>query len=278
MVMNRFVVMCALLGALFVGSTSTVLGDEKSLEIGVLPNVSARQLMIQYEPMQQFLSKALGRKAAFSSAPDWPTFYQRVKQGDYQVVVAASNVARLIEKDLGYRPILAYQPRIPALFVTAAGPTPPLGELLKGTGVGLANPASLVAFEGLRWLEGQNLRGFKIFRVRGEDSVGNAILRGDAAAGIMSMGEFRSHPAEIRERLKIHTQIKDVPSFIILVAPGLPVAQANQLRAELLIFASQSDEGRQFFERSGFKAIVPVDESELVSLDVFVEATRNALK
>ena len=26
------------------------------------------------------------------------------------------------------------------------------------------------------------------------------------------------------------------------------------------------------------KAIVPVDESELVSLDVFVEATRNALK
>lgn len=271
-----------LIGISLVWSTNLVAKDDGVLEIGVLPNVSARVLATQYEPMQQYLHSALAQKVAISSAPDWVSFYQRVGRGDYQVVVAASNVGRVMQKDLGYRPILAYQPKIPALFVTLASTSEiSVTRLVDGKQVALANPASLVALEGLAWLAGQGLRAgeqFTTLRVRGEDSVGSVLLRGTASAGIMSMGEFNSHPAEIREQLRIHTTFKEVPGFFVLLAPTVSADHGKRIREALLEFGQNSDAGKQFFERSGFKAIVAIDERELARLDAFTEQTRQAIR
>lgn len=271
-----------LIGISLFWSTNLVAKDDGVLEIGVLPNVSARVLATQYEPMQQYLQSALARKVAISSAPDWVSFYQRVGRGDYQVVVAASNVGRVMQKDIGYRPILAYQPKIPALFVTLASTSETsVAALVDGKQVALANPASLVALEGLAWLAGQGLRAgehFATLRVRGEDSVGSVILRGTASAGIMSMGEFKSHPAEIREQLRIHTSFKEVPGFFVLLSPAVSADHENRIREALLEFSQSSDAGKQFFERSGFKAIVAIDERELTRLDAFNQQTRLAIR
>lgn len=251
-----------------------------ALEVGVLPNVSARVLISQYEPMQSYLTQRLDQTVTVSTAPDWREFYQRVKRGEYQVVIAAANVARLMEVDLGYKPILAYDPKIPALLIAAKGANTNPAALLKGKNIAMANPASLVVFEGVNWLAKLGLesgRDFQMSVVRRDDSVGSAVVRGESAAGILSMGEFRSHPEALREQLMIVTTMAEVASFVVSVGKEMPADKVNQLRAALLTFSQNSEEGKQFFQRSGFRAISPVSERELTALDAYVEKTRKAL-
>ena len=253
---------------------------DAGLEVGVLPNVSARVLMTQYEPMQNHLGKQLGLPVQVSTAPNWREFYQRMKQGQYQVVVAAGNVARLAEKDLGYKPLVSYEPQVPALFVTRKGVVMPPPALLTGQTLALANPASLVAFEGTRWLEQQGLvagKQYQTLLVRADDSVGNTILRGEAVAGVMSMGEFKAHAPEVREQLAIHTKFADVTSFLVIVSPNMDPALADRLKKMLLGFDGQVDDARLFFERSGFKAIVPLNPVAMQKLDAYVDSTRKLL-
>lgn len=251
-----------------------------ALEVGVLPNVSARVLISQYEPMQSYLTQRLDQTVTVSTAPDWREFYQRVKRGEYQVVIAAANVARLMEVDLGYKPILAYDPKIPALLIAAKGANSNPAALLKGKNIAMANPASLVVFEGINWLSKQGLesgRDFQTSVVRRDDSVGSAVIRGESAAGILSMGEFRGHPEALREQLVIVATMAEVASFVVSVGKEMPSEKVNQLRAALLTFSQNSEDGKQFFQRSGFRAISPVNERELTALDAYVEKTRKAL-
>jgi phosphonate transport system substrate-binding protein len=268
-----------LLGALL--PVSAVVAAEPVLQIGVLPNVSARVLASQYEPMQAYLSQRLKQAVEISTAPDWREFYQRVKRGDYQVVVAAANVARLMEKDLGFKPLLAYEPKIPALLIAPLANTASVARLVQGKSVALANPASLVVFEGLQWLGGKGLdagRDYQVLQVRRDDSVGGAVLRGEAAAGILSMGEFRAHPDNLRAQLSIVSTMAEVASFLVCVAKDVDAERTAQIRSALLAFAQNSEEGKLFFQRTGFKGIVAVNERDLNGLNLYVDKTRNALE
>lgn len=270
----------AFLAACLAATPTFAVASTGSLELGVLPNVSARVLMTQYEPMQSHLTKGMGVQVQVSSAPNWRDFYQRLKQGQYQVAVLAGNVARLAEKDLGYQPLASYEPLIPGLLVTRKGVNTPPAALLSGQTLALANPASLVALEGLRWLGQLGLAEGKQFQtvvVRAEDSMGSLILRGEASAGIMSMGELRAHTPEVREQLAIHTQFAQVTSFVVMASPRMEPAQAERLKQLLLSFDSKSEEGRLFFERSGFRAIVPPNTAALLQLDTYVDSTRKLL-
>lgn len=275
----RWLFTCLLGGLLSVLALPSV-AAEPALEMGVLPNMSARVLMTQYEPMQHYLTTNLGVGVQVSTASNWREFYQRLKQGDYQVAVAAGNVARLAEKDLGYVPLVSYEPQVPALLVTRKGVTTPPLKLLTGSTLAMANPASLVVFEGIRWLEQQGLVAGKQFQtliVRADDSVGNAILRGEAAAGVMSMGEFKAHPLEVRDQLFIHTQFSEVISFLVIANPKLDPAVADKLKKLLLGFDQREKDGRVFFERSGFKGIGPINPVAMLRLDAYLDKTRALL-
>ena len=181
----------------------------------------------------------------------------------------------------GYRPLLAYEPRIPAILIAAKGADSTLNPLISGKTVAFSNPASLVAFEGQGWLSQRGLeagRNYQTLAVRRDDSVGSAILRGEAAAGILSMGEFRAHPEAVRDQLTVVATMTEVPSFIVATRKDLASAQVDAIRTALLAFSQGSEEGRQFFQRSGFRAISPIADKDLAGLDAFVDRTRKALE
>jgi ABC-type phosphate/phosphonate transport system substrate-binding protein len=121
-------------------------------------------------------------------------------------------------------------------------------------------------------------RDYQTSIVRRDDSVGNAVIMGESAAGILSMGELRNHPEALRNQLTIVTTMTDVAGFVVSVAKEMPADKVSQLRAALLAFSQSSEEGKQFFQRSGFRAISLVNERELTALDVYVDKTRKALE
>jgi phosphonate transport system substrate-binding protein len=252
----------------------------KPLQVGVLPNVSARVLATQYEPFQAHLTQKIDRQVIVSTAPDWSSFYRNVKADQYDLVVAAVHVARLMQVDLGLRPLANYQPNVKGLFVTTKASAEKNVQVVKGSQVALANPASLVAFEAERWLDRQGLKveaDYKILKVRGDDSVGLTLIRGESAAGVLSMGEFNSHPPAIRDQLKIYRVFVEVPSFVVMASPRLTQEMTTTFAKQLAEFSEASAEGKLFEERTGFKIKGNVNDKDLQAMDVFLDKTRRLI-
>jgi phosphonate transport system substrate-binding protein len=260
-----------------VSAIKPVFGQKQTLSIGVLPNVSARVIATQYEPLQNHFNQKLDKTVALSTAPDWASFYRNAKAEQYDIVVAAAHVGRLMQVDLGFRPIASYQPNIKGLFVTSKLNTEPLAKWIKGSKIAVANPASLLAFESDRWLDQQGFKvdsDYRLAHVRGDDSVGLSILRGDTVAGILSMGELNSHPAALKEQLMIAQIFAEVPSFLVLASKRLTDVAGSGLGKQLAEFSANSAEGRQFEDRTGFRIISQINDKDLKSMDAFVDKTR----
>jgi phosphonate transport system substrate-binding protein len=265
------------LAAALVYAVKPSFAQKQALSIGVLPNVSARIIATQYEPLQNHFNQKLDKNISLSTAPDWASFYRNVKADQYDIVVAAAHVARLMQVDLGFRPIASYQPNIKGLFITSKLNVEPTAKWIKGSKVAVANPASLLAFEGERWLDQQGFKSeadYRMSHVRGDDSVGLSILRGDSSAGILSMGELNAHPAAVKEQLQISQVFAEVPSFVVLANKRIGEAAGSTLAKQLSEFSASTAEGKLFEERSGFKILSQVNDKDLKNMDAFIDKTR----
>jgi phosphonate transport system substrate-binding protein len=150
---------------------------------------------------------------------------------------------------------------------------------LQGKAVALANPQSLVAMVGVKWLEEQGLKlgkDFKTVLTANDDSLGTVLNTGEAPLAIMSLGEFNAKPEAMRKTLRIVTEITKLPGFLVMANPRLPAAEKQRLKQLVLAFP-QTEEGKAFFTLSGFKNIRDVSEAELKPLDDVVNDTRKGL-
>lgn len=252
---------------------------ENPLVLGVIPNVSARLILSAYQPMRTHLERELARRVEVATAPDFRGFAERALRGEYQMIVTAPNVGRVLQVDAGWEPIAIYEPQIPAVLVASADNPLDAPTQIRGRALALANPQSLVALVGLQWLRSQGLQAgtdFSIALAANDDSLGAVLRSGDAPLAIMSMGEFRAKPEDMRKRLRIVGEIARVPGFLVMTARPVDDATRRRLRGLLLAFPG-SDEGRQFLALSGFSGIRDVTDADLRFLDPFVEATRRSL-
>lgn len=253
---------------------------QPALELGVLPNLSARLLLAQYQPLREYLNRVSSRPVQISTAPNWSTFHQRTLALAYDLVVTAPNLARLAQLDAAYTPLLSYAPAIKGLLVVATARPMPSVAQLRGHNLALSNPQSLVTLRGLQWLEENGLqreRDFKTVSTPADDSVGSVVIRGDAMAAMLSGGEYRALPETLRNQLQVLQTFAEVPGFMVMASPRLSAAQMRSLKEQLLAFATGSDEGKQFFASTGFTAMTEPAAGLMESLDAYVAATRQAL-
>lgn len=249
------------------------------LEIGVLPNISARVLLAQYQPMREYLERELTRVVQISTAPDWSSFHQRTLAAEYDLLITAAHLARLAQLDRGYRPLATYTPRIRGLVIVAKDKPLASATALAGQVVVLSNPQSLVTLRAMQWLTEQGLqrdRDFKTVRTSTDDSVGTVLLRGDARAAIVSAGEFRAIPEGMRAQLAVHTTFAEVAGFVLMASPKLAADDTQALRRALLAFGS-STEGKAFLSATGFTGVTELEAGTLEAMDAYADATRRLL-
>jgi phosphonate transport system substrate-binding protein len=251
------------------------------LEIGLLPNISARTLLNQYQPLREFLARTLQRPVLLSTAPDWATFHNRVAATLYDLVVTAPHLARLAQLDHGWSPLLQWRPDVKGLVVFAtARPIASIAEL-RGKALVLSNPLSLVALQGTQWLAGKGLRrdhDFSVIRIPTDDSVGNVLLRGDAVAAMLSATEFRAIPDELRRQLQVLAEFADLPGLLMMVCPRIVPDQARLIKTQLLSFAqAPSADSAAFLAATGFYGMREVPQSVLESMDIYMKVTREML-
>ena len=261
-------------------SPSPAPGQSGELVIGVVPNIPAAQLTPAYEHLRRYLERGGETKVRIVIPANFKAFFDATMKGDYDLAVAAPNLARVAQADRNMLPLVVYEPRINALFVTPIDTTITNPRDVRERAVAFANPTSLGALYGQKWLRQQGLEPDKDYVVkpsRTDLGVGRMLLSGDAVAAIMSNGEFRSLPPEESARLKIFEVFARIPNFIVLAHPRLDRERVARLKAQLKVFIADKDNGVVFSQTTGISNMAEPDEAQLRELDAFTAGTRRAM-
>lgn len=254
--------------------------DGATLVVGVLPNIPAATLNTQYAHLKNYLERVEHRDVRIVVPANFKVFFDNTMQGAYDLAVAAPHFARVAQADRNLVPLVMYEPRINALFVAPLDSPLASPRDVRERTVAFANPTSLVAMYGQQWLRQLGLeanRDYAVAGVRTDLGVGRMLLTGEAAAAIMSNGEFRALPAEESARLKVVEIFARIPNFVVVGHPRVGSERLARLKTELKDFLADKDDGAAFKQATGISAIVDADEPQLRELDAFTAATRRAM-
>lgn len=258
-------------------STAALAADKRPLELGIVPNLTTRVLLVQYQPVREYLERELNRPVRVSSAASWNEFDQRTKKNEYDIIVTSANWARLAQVDRGYELVGAWIPNLKGFIVhEKKNPLATIGDL-RGKTLATSNAQSIVALRGMKWLNEQGLvrdKDFKTASAANDESVGHLILRGEAIAALCSNGEFKNIPESVRNQLDIFAQVADVSAFIVLTNPKMDVKEAQDIRAAFAKFLPGTEDGKKFSALTGITGMLPPKEIDVRALDAYLDETR----
>ncbi len=253
--------------------------DTSALLIGAVPNLSARVVIAQYQPVRDYFQRTLKQSVEIATSTDFPTFSRETLKGNYSMVFTPANLGRLAQVDGGWIPLACLEPGIPAVLVGMANNLNSDPTQLSGKLLATSNPSSLVVLAGLNWLKGRKLevgRDYTLSTVPNDDSLFAVLRSGEAPFAMMSKGEFMAKSENMRQATRIVSEMEIVSGFWILTNPKMPLAQRQRIR-ELLLAFPDSEEGKVFFESPGRSGLSAITDAQMKELDVYLESTRKAL-
>ena len=258
------------------GSASASAGLLPALRLGVVPNLSARVIVRNYAPVVGFLEAELRQSVELTTAADFKAFHARALAAEFDAVITAADLARLLELDHKWTHLASYEPAIPGVLVCAKGMSGSGVRALGGKKLAVANPSSMLVTRGIQWLAEQGLKrdtDFELLRARNDDSLGVLLRDPQVPYAMMSMGEFRAIPEATRETLEIHTEFAKLPNFALMASPSLATERVALLR-DAFARLSATPAGKAFGELSGVRNIRPSTPRELSALDNILANSR----
>lgn len=241
------------------------------LVVGVLPTLSPRVLINNYQPIRLYLEQTLKRPVALVTAKDFTTFHKSTMAGDYDIVVTAAHLGRLAQVDAGYLPMATYKSVNRALLMTSkASPLKSIRDL-RGQTVATLDRFALIAGQARVWLQEQGLHerlDYQLLEASNNNSAGYSVLSGESTLAIISPAGWKQVPADIRDGLQVYATLPPLPSLMWLTSPHLS-REIPHLKSVLLAFSPGIPQGKQFFEVTGYQGMREVLPEEMKSLDIY---------
>lgn len=245
--------------------------DGRELVFGVYPYLSPSQTVERFAPLADFLANTLGRPVALASAPDFASFIERTRAGEYDIIFTAPHMGRLAQRRDGYQPLA--QTGNPFIFVALVKKDSPVASIDQMGGRAMAIGARLsMTYQVMNRALGKH--GLALgANVRFVDTASfsniiDAIIRGEADAGAAPTILLDNAPAELRARLKEIYRSEPLPSFFLLNHPRIGAATRDRLRAALHDFAA-TPAGRTYFRKTLQLDFRPLDAESLKRMDSY---------
>lgn len=240
-------------------------GADDPLVFGIFPNMTAKQLVETYRPLAGALEKTLQRRVEIYSAPNFKTFVERTRQGEYDLLLTAPHLAWLARQDAGYQPLLKYtQPVRGLLVVKFASPYRDVATL-RGHTIAIADPLAVIVLALQAELATDGLTQGIDYRIINAGTHVNAALqvaKGDADAAMVGQNPYLQFPPELRKQLHVLLETPPLSSQTYLTHPRLREAEVKTIRNTLLRFAT-TPEGQTLLKQGGFGGLSPLNSNEL---------------
>lgn len=250
-----------------------------TLRIGLLPTLSPRTLITNYQPLRAYLERELQRPVVLLTAPDFKTFHRDTAAGGFDLAVTAAHLARLAQTEQGMQPLATYRATNRAILVTAKSRPVKSPQDLRGRNLAIFDPMALVVLQTLNWLGEQGLRAGRDYRVLdtpSHNSVAHSVLSGESIMGVTAPAGMRSWTPDMREGLQVYTELQPAPALIWIAHPRL-AGQMERIKSALLRFAD-SPEGQAFLAQTNYQGLREVDADELRSLDPYAREIARQLR
>lgn len=246
-----------------------VAADIQPLVVGILPTLSPRVLLGNYQPFRIYLEQTLKRPVEMVTAKNFTVFHQNTMAGNYDVVVTAAHLARFAQMEAGFTPMSTYQSTNRALLMTSkAAPLKSMAQL-KGQTLATLDRYALIVSQTVLWLEDKQLqlgKDYQLLETSSHNSAAYSVLSGESPLAIISPAGWKQIPADIQEGLQVVVSLPPVPALIWLTHPRVG-NDAPALRSALLSFSPQLVEGKQFFDKTGYQHMREITAEEMKSLD-----------
>lgn len=245
------------------------------LRLAVHPYASTLALINTYRPLQQYLSKALGRPVEFYTAPSFDGFVDTLLAGGYDIAISPPHFA-VMASEKYYVPLLHYQTLLEPVLVVRANSKLDKPEDFRGKRIAMADRSAFIRLVTVKWLADHGLEAGRDYQIDERPNHGasiSAAAMGEADAGLATITALRQLPADVQQLVRAIGTGQRYPHLFTIVHRRLGDAEINRVKIALLAFPDTS-EGRQFMEKSAFKGYEEISADELRSLKPYVELYR----
>ncbi|MBI5937909.1 MAG: phosphate/phosphite/phosphonate ABC transporter substrate-binding protein [Betaproteobacteria bacterium] len=243
------------------------------LKLGLLPTLSPRTLLANYQPLRLYLERELKRPVELATAVDFKAFHQATMAGDYDLVLTAPHLARLAQIEGKFKPVATYAATNRAVLIMAKDRPLRAASDVRGKCVAVFDEHALVVMQGLRWLAQRGVKpnlDFRMLETRSHNSVAHSVQSGECVLGITAPGGVKQWSDESREKLAVFTELEEQQAVTWIAHPRLGNKSIERLRGVLLAFG-ESPEGGPFFANTGYQGMRAVSERDMRKMDVYAK-------
>ncbi|NAW11386.1 PhnD/SsuA/transferrin family substrate-binding protein [Halomonas sp. D1-1] len=244
---------------------------DPALVFGIVPQQSALKLARDWGPLLEELSRQSGVPVRFATAPDIPTFEQRVEEGAYDVAYMNPYHYVVFHEQIGVEPLArAADQRLEGIIVTGREAMPDdIGDL-DGSDLAFPAPAAFAATLVVQSSLRQADIDFRSHFVSSHDAVYRSVAAGRFVAGGGINRTFEALPDSIREQLRVLWVSPGYTPHAIAVHPRVPLATREALTAALVEMGRRSA-GRELLAPlriTGFVAAKDSDWDDVRDLEI----------
>ncbi len=263
----RFVVL--LLG-LAMGPTAMA-DDKPPLTLGVFPYVTPVQLASFHTPLKDYLAKSLQRPVTLVTAPDFESFVERTRQGQYDIIITAPHMGRLAEIRDGYKRLTQTRHVVQGIFLTRKDSPIRKIEDLRGKTLMVAQKISIIYQMSEHLLRENGLvpgESVTIIETRTHNNAMQAPLRGEADASVTGTLLWRVLGEEQKGQMRVIGTTEEAPGFMLMANARLSAQDIAKIKKLLLEF-HRVPGSEIYFSTTGYEKFEPIDDKVMKKLDPY---------
>ena len=242
---------------------------EPSILFGVVPQQSTSHMVRVWLPLTQYLTERLGRKVAFVTAKDIPTFEACLAQGAYDIAYMNPYHYVVFHQAPGYDAIARQKDKkLRGLMVTRKDRPKSGLQDLHGAKIAFPSPAAFGASIIPRAEMRKQGIDFEADYVKSHDSVYRAVALGlhDAGGGVRRT--WNTLAPNIKDQLQVFYETAPYTPHAIAALPTLPPAFRDAIRAALLDLGPANGDILKNLGILGFEGAENADWDDVRSLNL----------
>lgn len=269
--MKRWVRSIMLLAVLALSPFGAAANEKTPLVLGVFPYVSPGQLAAFHTPLKEHLAKSLQRPITLVTAPDFQTFIERTRTGQYDIIITAPHLGRLAETRDGYQRLAQTGHVVQGIFLVRKESDIHRIEDLKGRTVMIAQQVSLFYQMAEQLLRQKGLvpgESVTIIETRTHNNAMHAPVRGEADASVTGTLLWRVLEDEQKNRLRVIGTTEELPGFLLMANKRLSAPDVARIKGLLLDF-HQVPGSESYFATTGYERFKHIDDRVMRRMDRF---------
>jgi phosphonate transport system substrate-binding protein len=248
------------------------------LKVILLPYTNTVSLMKIHQPLRLHLQAALDRPVELFTSMDFPSHFDSVRLGDFDVAITGPHFGAWAVKH-GHQPLLRYSATLtPVLAVRSnSGITGP--QQVRGKVVIMSNRFSSSSLAGVHWLKAEGLDPERDYTLRVSPTHTAAIMAvamGEADAAITTHTPIRQAPEDIREKVVEVSSPISFPHLFTIANANTPKERIEPLIQAFASFET-TETGRRFFEETGYQGYSRLSAADIEAMRPFVDLLMKTL-